>query len=105
MTAEEILDVLIERNKPAGFYFLAVLKLADKPIPKDKLCEEVNKQYKLRKGDDLIKSRYKLDQITNQLLSAGLVNVEEIGRARLFTINPFGEFILEYNRKRKQTLL
>jgi predicted transcriptional regulator len=101
MMVEEILKIIIERNKPEGFYFLAVLKLADGPMLKEKLGEEVNKQYQLRKGDVLIKSRHTLNQITDRLFGAGLVNIQEIGRSRLIIISPLGEFILEYNQKIK----
>jgi hypothetical protein len=104
MTAEEILNILIERNKPDGFYFLVVLKLSEKPMLKEELWDEVNKQYKMRKGDELIKSRYTLDSITNRLYGAALVKIEEVGRARLYSLTPFGELLLEYNRKRNRSL-
>jgi hypothetical protein len=101
MKVEEILDILIKRNKPDGFYFLAVLKLAKGPMLKEKLWEEVNNQYKKRKGEELIKSRYTLDTIAARLYGAGLVNIEEIGRARLYSISPLGEFLLAYNQQQK----
>ncbi|MDC3424294.1 hypothetical protein NC797_07200 [Aquibacillus sp. 3ASR75-11] len=84
MTKEDILDTLSQRLGDA-MYILIVLK--DGPLLKEKIPEHVNEYYQQKMGEpekEVISSRHKLDILTAKLEGAGLVNVQEVGRARMF---------------------
>ncbi|MDX8367931.1 hypothetical protein [Cytobacillus sp. IB215665] len=104
MTREEILDILLDRLEE-GTWVLAALKTAPKPLLKEQLRDKVNELYSEKTGADetqqLISSRYILDTYTSRLEGAGLVNVEVIGRARLFSLSELAHELLEYRKSKK----
>ncbi|MGY3716935.1 hypothetical protein ACWE42_15580 [Sutcliffiella cohnii] len=103
LTVEYILDIMIEQLQD-GIWFLLVLKEAGKPLLKETLKDEVNRIY-LEKGNNtsnLVTSRYILDRYTGRLEGAGLVNVEEIGKARLYSLSEFGYKFIDYVRNKKK---
>lgn len=95
MTKDEIINTLVERLRDEGLYFLVALKKSNEPILKEKLRDLVNEYYLEKKGISLIKSRYTLDTWTSRLEGAGLVDVKEIGRARMYSLSTLGNEVLQ----------
>lgn len=98
MDREEILHTLSSRLKDGGLYFLVALSSSEGPVLKEKLRDLVNEQYQARRGIKLINSRYTLDIWTARLEGAGLVDVQEIGRARSYSIAPLGRELINFTR-------
>lgn len=93
MNNHEVFHILHERLKE-GVYFLAALE--NQPILKDKLKDEVNSLYRAFNDRDLINSRHTLDTWTARLEGAGLVDVQEVGRARMYSISDLGREMIEH---------
>lgn len=103
MRVEELFHILYERCKDEGLMFLVTLEDANEPLLKDKLKDQVNKFYKhtYNTDTDLIKSRHTLDTWTSRLEGAGLVDVKEVGRARMYSITDLGRTMIEYAQTQK----
>lgn len=103
---EDIFDIFAERLEN-GIWLILALKEKNKPILKDHLKDEVNQLYITKKSSNgsaiapIITSRYVLDRYTNRLEGAGLVNVENIGKARLYSLSPLAYEFIEYYRSKK----
>ncbi|MBU7595900.1 cell division protein FtsZ [Metabacillus halosaccharovorans] len=99
MTKEEILDILKERLGDA-IYILIVLK--EGPLLKEQIKERANEYYKSKgnNNSDLIPSRHILDIYTARLEGAGLVNVREIGRARVYERSQLAEVLTNHIKLR-----
>lgn len=87
---------------------MLALRDAKKPLLKEQLKDEVNRIYleKKKSADNdlkpLVTSRYVLDRFTQRLEGAGLVDVEEIGKARLYSLSKLGNQFLEYTRQKRR---
>jgi hypothetical protein len=104
MVKEQILQVLSDRLEE-GSWFLAVLKKANgTSISKEKLKNAVNELYREQFGEDLIKSRHSIDIYTARIEGAGLVDIQEIGRARVYQLSKLGEELINYRRQLKHKL-
>lgn len=103
MRVEELFHILYERCKDEGLMFLVTLEDANEPLLKDKLKDQVNNFYKhtYNIDTDLIKSRHTLDTWTSRLEGAGLVDVKEVGRARMYSITDLGRTMIEYAQTQK----
>jgi hypothetical protein len=105
---EEIFDIFAERLED-GIWFILALKEKNKPILKDHLKDEVNELYIKKMTANrsntnvgpLITSRYILDRYTNRLEGAGLVNVENIGKARLYSLSNLAYEFIDYTRRKR----
>lgn len=102
MDKEKILSILSERLKEEGLYFLVALSRANGPLLKEKLRDVVNDQFQQKKGKKLINSRYTLDIWAARLEGAGLVDVQEVGRARLYSLAPLGEELINFTIQLKK---
>jgi hypothetical protein len=102
MTKEEILETLLNRLGD-GSWFLLALKVSNEPLLKERLRDKVNELYQEKMGtnDLLIPSRHSLDIWTARLEGAGLVDVQEIGRARIFKLSNLAFELLEYKKQKK----
>ncbi|MCM3716061.1 hypothetical protein M3202_18575 [Alkalihalobacillus oceani] len=106
ITVENIFSIFLERLDDEGIWFMLALRRASQPLLKDKLKDEVNRLYlenNMNDGDEklLVTSRYILDKYTERLVGAGLVNVTEIGKARLYSLSQLGEEFLEFNKRKR----
>src|SRR4051794_17228955 len=101
MNNPDIMRLLYERLQEEGLYFL--VSLDEETLLKDELWDAVNENYRKygHKGpeDKLITSRYILDHWTARLQGAGLVDVREIGRARMYHITQLGKAMIDYAQK------
>ena len=105
MSVDELFHILYERCKDEGLMFLVALEDANEPLLKDKLKDQVNRFYKntYNIDEDLIKSRHTLDTWTARLEGAALVDVKEIGRARMYSITDLGRTMIEYAQNARNT--
>lgn len=94
-TKEDILEILRDRLGD-GIYILIALK--DGPLLKEQIKDHVNETYQLKVNPNvtLIPSRHILDIYTARLEGAGLVNVREIGRARMYERSELAEVLTTY---------
>jgi DNA-binding transcriptional ArsR family regulator len=99
MDKDQIIKILSDRLKDDGLYFLAVLDRLHSPILKEQLRDAVNEHYEAKRGKKLINSRYTLDIWTARLEGAGLVDVTEVGRARLYSLTNLGRYVIEYRKQ------
>lgn len=94
--------ILFENLSDESKWFLVVLIQQKEYINKEQLRELTNKAYfKANDLDEvsavpLIPSRYSLDIHTARLEGAGLVEVKELGRMRLYLITSLGKQLLDY---------
>ncbi|TFI47438.1 hypothetical protein E4O93_12715 [Diaphorobacter sp. DS2] len=108
LSVDYIFDIFIQRMQPEGIWFMLALRDAKKPLLKEQLKDEVNRIYleKKKSADNdlkpLVTSRYVLDRFTQRLEGAGLVDVEEIGKARLYSLSKLGNQFLEYTRQKRR---
>lgn len=99
--------ILYENLSVESKWFLVVLVQQKDYINKEQLRDLTNKAYVKAKeldennGTPLISSRYLLDIHTARLEGAGLVEVKEMGRMRLYMITTLGKQLLEYAGKQK----
>lgn len=109
LSVDYIFDIFTERMQQEGLWFMLALRDAQKPLLKEQLKEEVNRIYmeKMTFSDTdpkpLVTSRYILDRYTQRLEGAGLVDVEEIGKARLYSISNLGNHFLDYTRNKRKS--
>lgn len=109
ISVESIFEIFTERLNNEGIWFMLALRDAQKPLLKEQLKEEVNRIYiekntRLDKQQKpLISSRYILDRYTERLEGAGLVNVDDIGKARLYSLSELGHEFLNYTRRKRET--
>ena len=96
-------EILKDNLSNESKWFLAMLQKEKEAINKEQLWEITNKSYILleeKQGivdpSPLISSRYLLDIHTARLEGAGLVQVKELGRMRLYSITPLGRQLFEY---------
>jgi DNA-binding transcriptional ArsR family regulator len=99
-------EILSENLSLESKWFLVILQQQKESINKEQLWELTNKSYRKiqstgdNKGNTdpahLISSRYSLDIHTARLEGAGLVQVKELGRMRLYSITSLGKQLLEY---------
>ncbi|OIJ09449.1 hypothetical protein BKP35_16475 [Anaerobacillus arseniciselenatis] len=107
LSVDYIFDIFTERMQQEGIWFMLALRDAHKPLLKEQLKEEVNRIYMEKKSfsdnepKPLVTSRYVLDRYTQRLEGAGLVNVDEIGKARLYSLSDLGRQFLEYTRNKR----
>ncbi|GEL05547.1 hypothetical protein [Rummeliibacillus stabekisii] len=94
----EIMAILKEHLSVESKSILLTLKLAETPLRKEVLWEKTNEN--LQKVDEsdrkLLSSRYVLDIHTARLEGAGLVDVEVMGRIRVYSISDFGLDFLNF---------
>ncbi|CAG7636058.1 hypothetical protein PAESOLCIP111_03735 [Paenibacillus solanacearum] len=97
MTREQILERLLVKVGD-GIWVLATLMKAGKPINKERLKELTNHHFSLKKHDDAppIRSRHTLDQIAARLEGAGLVDVQAIGRTRMYQLSELGHEVIKF---------
>lgn len=106
MTNFDFLDVLKKNLSIESKWFLLILLQQSEAINKEQLRELANQLYmdnEKKKGNEtpnqLISSRYLLDIHTARLEGAGLVQVKEIGRMRLYSITDLGKTLIDFLRK------
>ncbi len=100
LNREEILSTLLEHLQD-GIWGIAILKREGVAINKEKLKDMVNEYYKEKNNVDinLINSRHSLDIFAARLEGAGLVNVSEVGRARVYTLSKLGQELIEFREQ------
>lgn len=105
LSVDYIFDIFTERMQQEGIWFMLALRDAKKPLLKEQLKDEVNRIFmeKKNQSNPLVTSRYILDRYTERLEGAGLVNVDEIGKARLYSLSKLGQDFLEYNRQKRKS--
>jgi DNA-binding PadR family transcriptional regulator len=107
LSVEYIFDIFTERLQQEGIWFILALR-DNKPLLKEQLKDEVNRIYMKNikpsqsQSKPLVTSRYVLDRYTALLEGAGLVNVEEIGKARMYSLSELGRKFIEYTRQKRQ---
>lgn len=99
----EFFDILLENLSNESKWFLFILQQEEQPINKELLKDMANESYSKRnteKGitssEPLIPSRHLLDIHTARLEGAGLVQVQKVGRIRMYSITPLGKKLLKY---------
>lgn len=97
LTREQILERLLAKVGD-GLWVLATLMKAGRPINKERLKELTNDHFSLKKhdGELPIRSRHTLDQIAARLEGAGLVDVQVIGRTRMFQLSELGYEVIKF---------
>lgn len=103
---EDIFEMYQERLRDAT-WLLVALKEAGQPLLKEKLKEEANRVYaekNNRNSDDppLIGSRHTLDLYTSMLYGACLVDVTEVGKARMYSLTTVAHDFILWNKNRKK---
>lgn len=91
--------MLAENLSNESKWFLVILdQESPNPINKELLREKTNELYsKVKKTEEsLINSRYVLDIHTARLEGAGLVNVQKIGKVRMYSITDLGLKLINY---------
>ena len=101
LTREQILQALIHNLSEPSRWALAILKRENRSIPKEKLGDFVNEAYQSAHGTKLLNSRHSLDDMTARLEGGGLVVVEGIGRARLYSLSPLGQDVIVMMQQKK----
>ncbi len=103
MQENEFLDILSEHLSNESKWFLFILQQEGKPINKELLKDMANESFSNRNSEKgipnnepLIPSRHLLDIHTARLEGAGLVDVEKLGRIRMYSITSLGKRLLEY---------
>lgn len=103
MQEAEFLEILRQNLTEESKWFLFILLQEGKPINKALLNDMVNDAYAKRqseKGEStnelLIPSRHFRDIHTARLEGAGLVDVQKLGRIRMYSITALGEKLLHY---------
>lgn len=102
LSREQILTILSDRLGN-GKWALAILKKENRPLNKELLGELVNESYQqqARDGKKLLGSRHMLDEMAARLEGAGLVDVSEVGRARLYQLSQLGEELILHIQSQK----
>lgn len=102
--------ILTENLSLESKWFLVILQQQKEAINKEQLWQLTNQFYlsvEEKKGTEnpsqLISSRYSLDIHAARLEGAGLVQVKELGRMRLYSITLLGKQLLEYLQKASKT--
>lgn len=110
MHEKDFLEILENNLSEESTWFLVILFEAGKPINKALLNDMANEAYAERqskKGQStteiLIPSRHLLDIHTARLEGAGLVEVEVLGRIRMYSITELGKKLLNYKSEKKMT--
>lgn len=102
----DFFNILYKSLSTESQFFLVALLQHKEPLNKEQLWELANELYiqrEIKRGREnvskLIPSRYSLDIHTSRLEGAGLVDVKEIGRMRMYSITKLGEALLNYARQ------
>jgi len=98
MTREQILRKLLA-HVGDGLWVMAALALYGRPINKERLRQLTNDHYRAKRGDELIKSRHTLDQLTARLEGAALVDVHGVGRAKMYTLSDLGQELIRFREQ------
>ncbi|MFC0273769.1 hypothetical protein ACFFIX_20490 [Metabacillus herbersteinensis] len=100
MNKEDLLDILSERLNN-GIHILIALK--DGPLLKEEIMERVNTYYKekMKTNENLIASKHTLNIYAARLEGAGLVNVKELGRARMYSRSELADELTAYMKQKK----
>lgn len=98
---EKIFDKLQESLSLQSKWFLVTLITENRDLHKEELRNLANDAYKKKvtgSGSDdlLVPSRYNLDLHTARLEGAGLVNVKEVGRVRIYSVSTLGIEFFKY---------
>lgn len=104
MTREQILERLLLQVGD-GLWMMAALKIAGKPVNKERLRDLTNNHFKNKAEDSeqaLICSRHMLDQMTARLEGAGLVETFDLGRAKMYTLSELGNEIIKFREQWKR---
>ncbi|OUM87557.1 MAG: hypothetical protein BAA01_06610 [Bacillus thermozeamaize] len=103
MTREQILTKLLEHIGD-GLWMLAALAKAGKPVNKERLKELTNNHYRLKRqeGELPIRSRHTLDLLAARLEGAALVDVEGVGRAKMYTLSELGWELIRFREQMKE---
>ncbi|SDO15421.1 hypothetical protein SAMN04487897_10925 [Paenibacillus sp. yr247] len=103
LSREQILSILSDRLGH-GKWALAILKKENRSLNKELLGELVNETYQQQTQTDkkLLGSRHMLDEMAARLEGAGLVDVSEFGRARLYTLSKLGEDLILHIQSHRQ---
>lgn len=103
------LRTLKERLTLESDFILRTLYKESKPINKLKIATMTNElfsqqaeQYGKKKDTDLIDTRYLLDVSMSRLDAAGLVNIDVVGRVRMYEISDLGIELLKHIVKTNQ---
>lgn len=105
METFQIYNILVKHLSEESKWFLFALSKEQGPMHKEKLRDVANEQFKKINGDQstsLIVSRHGLDIHTARLEGAGLVDVQEIGRVRMYSLTELGQELLTYLTKNKK---
>ncbi|TVY07310.1 cell division protein FtsZ [Paenibacillus cremeus] len=100
LSREQILSIL-NKNLGNGLWALLVLKKENRALNKELLGDIVNQHYDKQKGVKLLGSRHMLDEMAARLEGAGLVEVSEVGRARLYKLSDLGEELIDFIQVQK----
>ncbi|QST02875.1 hypothetical protein IMZ31_20205 (plasmid) [Pontibacillus sp. ALD_SL1] len=114
MERDDIMKLLADRLNDNRYMLLGLAKYEhnfDRSPSKMQLMDYANKLYEkaVEQGIEtpenpeqpLIGSRHVLDVYAAKLEGAGLVNVEEIGRVRVFRLSKFGRELLQYIQEKE----
>lgn len=96
---KDIYDILVKNLSNESKWFIFALSKEKNPLHKENLRDVANEQYKKAnqpKNKNLIASRHGLDIHTARLEGAGLVEVKEIGRVRMYSLSELGQELLSY---------
>ncbi|MDE5055273.1 hypothetical protein NDK25_23950 [Niallia taxi] len=99
----EVLDILRDRLGKEGLCFLIALAESDKPLLKAQLGDRAQELHTESYGNTTaaINSRHHLDILTARLEGAGLVDVNEVGRSRLYSLSMLGNILIERLKEEK----
>lgn len=95
---KNIFDILTANLSDESRWFLFALSKEKNPLHKENLRDVANELFKANKDNtsNLIASRHSLDIHTARLEGAGLVEVKEIGRVRMYSLTDLGHELLTY---------
>ncbi|MER7786503.1 MULTISPECIES: hypothetical protein [Streptomycetaceae] len=99
ISAGELLDILGDRLGNEGLCFLIALAESDRPLLKAQLGDRAQELHK--NGTTALNSRHHLDILTARIEGAGLVDVTEVGRSRLYSLSNLGNILIEHLQQEK----
>lgn len=83
---------------------MAALAKAGKPVNKERIKELTNNHFLLIRKDQelLIRSRHTLDLLVARLEGAGLVDVDGVGRAKMYKLSELGKELIRFREQLKE---
>jgi hypothetical protein len=102
VTREQILTRLLKQIGESGLWMMGALQKAGKPMPKERLRIITNEHRRAQEEGDMIRSRHTLDQISSKLEGAGMIDIECIGRTKMYTLSDLGEELIRFRKEQRR---